>query len=164
MDPSRKSVEEVAGAKSSRSAMPNPATSSTLFRLGSRRSKILQIRHAESCGPCGFTFEDDGHPDPGHAVCRHETRNRFFDFGALLSRKTLLLRGDDRSAGEEQGEQANDLRSEAVGLGKSRTGLHGITSSASLSQNQGGPEQRRGRSRLVLRASTPVCRNALTLW
>ena len=57
-----------------------------------------------------------------------------FDFGALFSSKAILLRGDGRSAGEEQGEQADDLRSEAVRLGKPRTGLHGITSSASLSQ------------------------------
>ena len=45
----------------------------------------------------------------------------------------MLSRGG-RSAADEQGKQENEPAEESVGLGESRFGFHGITSSASLSQ------------------------------
>src|SRR5438067_1915037 len=112
----------------------------------------------------GFTLQDDGDPHPGHAVCRHETGNSPFDGLALSRGEALRLGGVGRSAGEEQGDQANQVRAEEAGLGESRAGIHGITPAASLSQTVELPEQAPRRALLVVRASPPTRGNALTYW
>src|SRR5216684_7159717 len=97
-------------------------------------SRILQISHAESRGPHWFTFEHDSCANSRHTVGGHETRNGRFNLQSFFWRQVLLLGCNHGSVDEEQSKQANDLTTEAVCLGESRYGFHGITSSASLSQ------------------------------
>src|ERR1700674_4866460 len=139
MDPSRKSVEEVVGAKFSRSAMPNPAdhagspSRTTATAIPGTLFADMKLETAVSISP-RFSVE--------RLFCCEETAEA--QARSKASRQTICVRKRFVSASRALAFTGH-LQRESI-------------------PNQGGSEQHRGRSLLVLRASTPVCRNALTLW